>query len=165
MSLLSLFSRVKALLNAPHGPVQLGWVIESPGSLTKFLRQLRLLVPEDALLYIDMLGVPEIQRYAEEHRVRGGIDFPKGWSNIEVTFPHLPIREEVLSGLADVCETHHPAEITSEIIVYRGKEVLVTWHDLPDDPIYVSVKVDEACVHEFCRAAGCRYSSGKTAQG
>jgi hypothetical protein len=117
-----------------------------------------LLVPENSILYIDMLHTREVQEYAELHEVVGTLIFPRGWSNRTATFPHLPVSSEILVGLATLCESRHPAEITSQMIVYQGQDVLLTWHDVPDDPIYVSRRIAEENVRRFCSVAGCNYS-------
>jgi hypothetical protein len=157
--ILTFFSRIKLLLSDSHRIVEPGWIIEPPVSMFAFLRELHLLVPVNSILYIDMLHGYEIQMYAQQNQVPGVIDFPRGWSNIAVTFPHLLVRPDVMRGLADVCENRHPADITNEMIVYHNQDILVTWHDILDDPIYVSRKIVEKRVREFCFAAGCRYIS------
>ncbi len=155
----SFFSRIKMLLSESHGIVEPGWIIKAPVSLLSFLRELHLLVPVNSILYIDMLHEYEIQTYAKQNQIPGSIDFPRGWSNVHVTFPHLPVKPEVMRGLADVCENRDPAEITNEMIVYQNQDILVTWHDIPDNPIYVSKRIEEKRVRDFCSAARCSYLS------
>jgi hypothetical protein len=155
----SIFSRIKSLLSESHRIAEPGWIIETPVSMLTFLRELHLLVPVNSILYIDMLHIDEIQTYAKQNKVPGSIVFPRGWSNVHVTFPHLPVNSEVMKGLADVCQNRHPVEITNEMIVYHNQDILVTWHDIPDNPIYVSKKIEEKRVRDFCSAAGCSYLS------
>ena len=69
----------------------------------------------------------------------------------------MAINAENLHGIASLSSEHAEPEVCSHLRVYRDKTIILSWHDLPGDPFYVTSAIDEAELRKFCNALGWKY--------
>jgi hypothetical protein len=69
----------------------------------------------------------------------------------------MPITGENAQGLARLSENHADPEVCSHLRVYQGNRLILSWHDVPSDPVYFGSEVAEARVRKFSASLGCRY--------
>lgn len=123
-----------------------------------FFRSLGILFPQGGTLYFEGGPAPEVKEFflsspaPETAKVARGTIWPKPCTH------HIPLTQANLDQLADLEDRHALPEICDHFHVYREAEMLLMGHDFGSDPIYVSTKVDETRVKEFCLAVGCEYS-------
>ena len=51
-------------------------------------------------------------------------------------------------------------EICDHIHIYKNDEVLLEWFDAFSKPLYISQKISEASIKDFCSKLGCEYCDG-----
>jgi len=139
---------IKAITGGTIGE-RLGWSVGAPSSLGDVLRALPALVPPGSTLYLDGVAERSIQRHAQTVAVRGSLRFPKGLSKRPLTFPHIPVRQDILEPLAQICDHFEPTDVASRIVVYKEANILVTWLTTPHAPLSVSGMISENLVNEF----------------
>ena len=61
-----------------------------------------------------------------------------------------------IADLAALADKHAEPEVAIHLIVLQAGSSLVEWYDLPNDPIAVSLSIDEAAVKRFAEAVGGR---------
>ena len=64
---------------------------------------------------------------------------------------YMPITGKNLRGFAALAERYAEPEICDHLRVYRDNRIILSWHDLPSDPIYVVKEYDEDVLKEFCK--------------
>ena len=69
----------------------------------------------------------------------------------------MPITGESAQGLARLSEKHADPEVCSHLRVYDGNRLILSWHDVPFDPVYFGSEVAEARVRKLSASLGCRY--------
>ena len=136
------------------------WEVQGPWDLPSFLRSLTLIVPHDAILYLeggchtkllkdflDARCVPELSRLA---RGTWGKPF----------MDHLPATPENLRSLADLAESCAEPEVATHIHVYKDNEVLLQWYDaFSGDPVYLSSAIEEEALRTFCDQLSLNYQA------
>ena len=71
---------------------------------------------------------------------------------------YMPATKENLARLADLSEKYAEPEFGNALAIYVDEQLILSWHDLPDDPVYVSTVVPESDISTFCRLVDCSYS-------
>jgi hypothetical protein len=138
------------------------WLVTIPKrNFPQFFDALQLLCGSDAVLGLD--GYPRKELEAALDRLPAPASrppLPKGWKESRVRF--LPATPEVLRELGDWAERSASPEIAIFLWVCDGKGWFLEWYDLPDDPIQVSGRIEEAAVDRFATALGGRYEVEKS---
>jgi hypothetical protein len=95
--------------------------------------------------------------FLQEHGVPEQVHVARGtlWPRPRVF--HLPATREVLTGLADAMERRAWPELAIHVHVYRGRTVLLEWHDAFSQPLLLSGEFSEQQVSAFCACARLRY--------
>jgi len=74
---------------------------------------------------------------------------------------HLPVTDENLRQLEGVIASSDAGAIPSHVQAYNGETILLQWFDASArDPIFVSRKIPESVLREFCERIGGELSSG-----
>ena len=134
----------------------------APAELTKFLEELYAFVPSNSLLCLDGVYAPDIECYLKERPSSFENQTNQGFLRMRPKVYFMPITAENLQGLATLASVHAEPEVCSHLRVYRDETIILSWHDLPDDPFYVSTEIDETAVMRFCHALGCQYEFEKS---
>ena len=69
----------------------------------------------------------------------------------------MPITAESAHGLAKLSEEHAEAEVCDHLRVYEGNKLILSWHDVPFDPVYFGSEVAEERIRRFSTSLGCQY--------
>jgi hypothetical protein len=131
----------------------------SPPDLSDFLRHLPAFAPPDAILCLESGGAPEIEAYVIERPAAYENETDQGFLKLRPKVFYTPITEENLRGLAALSERYAEPEVGNSLGVYYGGRIILSWHDLPDDPIYIAEEIDEAAVRQFCEMLGSEYAT------
>ncbi len=129
----------------------------SPVDLSDFFRQLSKLVPDNSVLCLEGVDTPEIEAYLQNHPASYENETNQGFLKMRAKIFYMTITEEFLQNFAFLTEKYAEPEICSHLRVYRNDKIILSWHDLPSDPFYVSEEVDESVLKNFCSSFGCGY--------
>ena len=125
--------------------------------LTAFISQLGGLVAVESVLCLEGGNAADVEEYLLDRPGPIENDTKQGFLKMRPKTFYMPITRENLRGLGDLTEIHAEPEVCDNLRVYEGENIILSWHDLPLDPIYVASSVDEAVLREFCVALGCGY--------
>jgi len=115
------------------------WEVHGQVDPCAFLRALPSVVPEDAILFLEGgHHPPALRDFIQANAVPAPATVRRGTVWPRETVFHLPATPEVLTQLAELAEHCAGPEICSHLHVYRGRAVLVEWHDAFDPPFFLS---------------------------
>ena len=146
--------------NAFNLPLYVGlpcWEV-SPPDLTRFICELSAFAPEGSTLCLEGGNAADVERYLEARPGPIENKTNQGFLKIRPKVFYMPITPENLRGLGSLTEQHAEMEVCSSLCVYEGEKIILSWHDLPSDPIYVARAIDEKALRTFCEALGCKYA-------
>jgi hypothetical protein len=129
------------------------WEVSPTRNLPAFLRALPLLLPPDAILYLEGASPPDaVKAFLDARSVPEALHIAVGtlWPRPKVF--HLPATAENVATLATLAEKCTPFEIAIHLHVYRERKVLLQWYDAFTDPFYLSADIAEEAVKGFCDA-------------
>ena len=129
----------------------------TPPDLTEFLEALHAFVPAGSVLCLEEVGAPDVERYLTARPGPWENETNQGFLKTRPKVFFMPITAENLHGLAVLSTEHAEPEVCSHIRIYRDETIILSWHDLPTDPFYVTSAIDEATLRKFCDALGCKY--------
>ena len=132
------------------------WEI-SPPDLTEFISQLGAFVPAESVLCLEGGNDADVEHYLQARPGDIESETDQGFLKMRSKVFFMPITRENLRGLGDLTEVHAEPEVCDNLRVYDGEKIILSWHDLPSDPIYVASAIDEAALRKFCEALGCGY--------
>jgi hypothetical protein len=139
------------------------WEVSPARDFPSLLRALPLLVPNDAVLYLEGASPPQdIKVFLDAHCVpeRAHVAMGTIWPKPQ-TF-HLPASTENLTGLAALAEKCAAMQIAVHLHVYSQSGVLLEWYDaFWKDPFYLSGAIPEDRVRTFSSALGLAYKKTK----
>lgn len=126
--------------------------------LGRVLLALPLLVPADAVLYIEGVSIEDdVSEFLRAHPASKTTRvYPGTIAPVPKIF-HVPATPEVLSALAQIVEHHSLYEVCDHLHVYRDGTVLVQGYDFMSQPLILSQIFSEQQVAYFCQAIGSRY--------
>jgi len=129
----------------------------SPPDLTGFICELSAFVPAGSVLCLEGGDAADVEQYLQARPGPIENETNQGFLKMRPKVFFMPITRENLSGLGDLTEVHAKLEVCSSLRVYDGEKIILSWHDLPSDPIYVASAIDEAALRKFCEALGSEY--------
>lgn len=141
------------------------WRITPTQDVSRFIRALPLLVPEDSIAYFEDTGESHVAEYLR----RVSIHAPGAKIAVGAIWPrpdryHVPLTVNTMEAPATFLDDRPAGLFCSHCHVYREGTVVLQWHEaFSDDPLYVSRAVDEAMVRRFAEALGSTLSSGRCA--
>jgi hypothetical protein len=127
----------------------------------EFFRRLPHLVSDEAVLFLEGGShSPELTRFLNEHSVPAVAILARGtvWPRASVF--HVPTKPSVLVELGDLAEHCASPEICDHLHVYKEGRVLLEWHDAFSVPFFVSKRIPEDRVREFCRKLDVTFKEG-----
>ena len=132
------------------------WQMSSPIDFCEFLRKLPGFVPEDSILSIQGGCAADIEAYVTSRPAIYDNETDQGWFKLRTKTLYMPVTDSNLQGLADLSEKHAEPEVANSLGVYHNHQVILSWHDLPGDPIYLSDSLDGRILREACVSLGCQ---------
>ena len=129
----------------------------SPPDFTEFICELSAFVPAGSVLRLEGVYAADVEQYLQARPGPIENEINQGFLKMRPKVFFMPITRENLRGLGDLTEAHAEMEVCSNLQVYYGERIILSWHDLPSDPIYVASAIDEAALRKFCEALGCEY--------
>ncbi|HYE73268.1 MAG TPA: hypothetical protein VEF04_08055 [Blastocatellia bacterium] len=130
----------------------------APIDFTKFLRHLPTLTPDNCVLCLEGVIDPAIESSLKKRQAANYENETKqGFLKLRAKIFYMPITEENIQGLADLSDGYAEPEVCSHLRVYWKRKVILSWHDLPTDPLYVLSELDESALQKFCEVLGCKY--------
>lgn len=97
---------------------------------------------------------PEIENYLQNHPTSYENETNQGFLKMRPKIFYMAITEENLQNFALLIEKYAEPEVCSHLRVYRNDKIILSWHDLPSDPFYVSEEIDESVLKNFCSSFG-----------
>ncbi|HEY9283800.1 MAG TPA: hypothetical protein VIP46_10130 [Pyrinomonadaceae bacterium] len=131
----------------------------SPPDFYEFLRSLPALAPGDSVLRLEGVEQGNVEAYLLGRPADRENETDQGFWKLRPKIFYTPVTEENLAGLAALSERFAEPEVCAHVCVYRGDRIILSWHDLPSDPIYVSREIDEAALKRFCEILRCEYAA------
>jgi hypothetical protein len=131
----------------------------SPPDFYEFLRHLPGFAPNGSVLCLEGVSDRDIEAYLLERPAAHENRTDQGFWKLRPKIFYTPITEENLRGFAAVSERYAEPEICDHVCVYLGDRIVLSWHDLPFDPLYVAQETDEGALQRFCKALGCDYAA------
>ena len=129
-----------------------------PVDLSDFFRNLTMFAPTESTLCLEGVMADDI----EEFLVNRPADYQnrsiKGWFGAENKIFYTPVVKKDLELLGDLSSHHAEIEVCGHLQIYSNNRLLLSRHDLPHDPIFVSLEITEQVVEAFCRVLGSEYS-------
>ena len=139
------------------------WEVSPARDFPALLRALPLLLPNDAVLYLEGGSPPpDITAFFGAHCVpeRSHVAMGTIWPRPQMF--HLPATSENLSELASLAEKCAAMQIAVHLHVYAQGSVLLEWYDaFWKDPLYLSEAITEDRVRAFSSALGSSYNKSK----
>lgn len=136
------------------------WRIDLKKSdISLFIREMGILFPRASVVYLEGTAIdPDIQEYLRSIRAEKTTKLEMGtiWPRPRVF--HIPLFDEHLQKLAEFTDTHAMPEVCDHLHVYKDDEVLLQGHDIWDKIVYVSNRIDEGLIKEFCARVKCKYN-------
>lgn len=126
-----------------------------PNDFCEFLRQLPDFVPAGSTLCLEGGDAFDVQAYIQERPATYEHETDQGFWRFRPKIFYMPITQENLRGLAELCENHAEPEVGNTLSVYWNNQIILSWHDLPLDPIYLSDVLEEAVLRDACDILGC----------
>jgi hypothetical protein len=131
------------------------WRMSPPSDFCEFLRQLPDFVPTGSVLCLESGGAFDVEAYVLERPATYENETDQGFWKFRPKILYMPITQEHLHGLAELCEKHAEPEVGNTLSVYWNDQIILSWHDLPVDPIYLSDALEEAVLRDACDILGC----------
>jgi len=131
------------------------WRMSPPRDFCEFLRHLPNFVPANAIFCLESGGAVDVERFVAERPAIFDNKIDQGFWKMRPKVLYMPVTQENLRGLADLCERHAEPEVCNTLSVYWNREIILSWHDLPCDPIYLSPTLEDAVLREACATLGC----------
>lgn len=139
------------------------WEVSPARDFPSLLRALPLLLPNNAVLYLEGGSPPQdIKAFLDTRCVpeRSHVAMGTIWPRPR-TF-HLPATTENLAELASLAEKCQAMQIAVHLHVYAQARVLLEWYDaFWKDPLYLSEAITEDRVRAFSSALGSSYKKSK----
>ena len=89
------------------------WRISPPRDFCEFLRRLPNLLPEDSILSVESGGAPEIEEFMSERPATYDNEIDQGFWRLRPKILYMPITEQNLRELADLCEKRAEPEVSN----------------------------------------------------
>jgi len=129
----------------------------SPPDLTSFICELSELVPAGSVLRLEGVNSADVEQYLKARPGPIESETNQGFLKMRSKVFFMPITRENLRGLGELTEVHAEPEVCDHLQVYAGEKIILSWHDLPSDPVYIASAIDEATLIKWCEALGCEY--------
>jgi hypothetical protein len=132
------------------------WEMSAP-DLTHFIAELGDFGHSGYVLCLDGVIAAEVETYlrARPSTIENRTD--QGFLKMRSKVFFMPITGESAQGLARLSENHADPEVCDHLRVYEGNRLILSWHDVPFDPVYFGSEVAEARLRRFSASLGCRY--------
>jgi len=138
------------------------WSITAPKDFSQFLFNVAQLLPSGSVLCIEACNSPRpVLDFLNARKVEATIKLPRGTLLPRSEMFHLPVTKENLRQLDNVVSASDAGAIPTHVQAYNGDAILLQWFDASaHDPIFVSKKIPESVLREFCAKVGSELSSG-----
>ena len=131
------------------------WRLSPPSDFCEFLRELPNFVPENSTLALEGTGAYDIESYLQDRPAKYENETDQGFWKMSPKVFYMSVTLENLRGLADLSERYNELEVCSHLRVFSNDQIILSWHDLPFDPIYISNRFDEVSLKKVCDVLGC----------
>jgi hypothetical protein len=134
---------------------QAHWRVSGASDLPAFLRALPALLPSGSTLRLELDHPDEdIAGFLRQFAIQSDMTRDRGtlWPRAELH--HVPIRQDVMSALAQLAEVRAEHDVAEHMIAYRGDEIFLEWYDAVFDPIFIAKAIDERMVSAFAQSVG-----------
>jgi len=113
-------------------------------------------VPDGSILCLESVDASDVEEYLAARPAIYDNETDQGWFKLRPKVFYMPITLANLSGLSELCERHNELEVANSLSVYLYDQIVLSWHDLPGDPIYVSSQFDEGKLRELGDVLDCQ---------
>lgn len=133
------------------------WMVSPPKKLSEFLRHLPSLVPNDSILCLEGVIDSDIETFLKQRTAKYENETKQGFLKLNSKIFYMPITEENLHSFALLSERFAEPEICDHLRVYHNDRVILSWYDLPHDPLNLTNDIDETTLEKFCEILDCSY--------
>ena len=132
------------------------WEIAAP-DLTRLIAELSAFGDRGSVLCLEGIIAAEIETFLRARPSSIENRTGRGFLKTRPKMFFMPITPESTQGLARLSETYAEPEVCDHLRVYENNRLILSWHDVPFDPVYVASEVAEPRVGGFSATLGCRY--------
>ena len=131
------------------------WEIMPTRDSDLFWQSVKRVVPSTATFEVDPMHIIDLQRFVadfEALRATRGLE--------SATKGELSLSSMVIKGLDNLQAIFREYFSFSEFLdttIYDEEKIYLSWHDVPDDPMYLHGDVAEEVVEDFSRILGVKY--------
>lgn len=148
------------------------WKVTRVSNYRIFFSNLSLLIPEDAVLFIEGTSIAEsVKKFLDSRALPAPTDIDVGEGPFGENLPkerkfkllggevrifprgdrfHIATTDENFQSLAKLSDAHAEPEMFDSLVVYRNNTALLHWYDPLSDPFYVSMGIPEMTLKKFC---------------
>jgi hypothetical protein len=141
------------------------WEVSGETDFPSLLTALPDLLPVDCVLYFED-GSPsgELLEFLRAHCVpeRAHVAYGTIWPRPRVF--HLPANPEIMSRLAGLTRRCAYPELSIHFHVYRGRSIVLEWHDAFTQPLLLAGHFSEQSVRAFAERLRMSYKKGSVEQ-
>jgi hypothetical protein len=127
------------------------WELTAPADQERIAAALETLLPQGSVVVLETTSFdPEVAKILRHYEVPAGIEIRAGilWPRSKML--HVGATRDSLKALHDLVTTLPAPQVCDHLYAYAGKDLLLEWTDVFDDPIYLSPSLPEVTVTEFC---------------
>jgi hypothetical protein len=127
------------------------WELTAPDGQERIAAALETLLPQGSVVVLETTSFdPDVEKLLRHYAVPAGIEIRAGilWPRSKML--HVGVTRDSLKALHDLVTTLPAPQVCDHLYAYVGKDLLLEWTDVFDDPIYLSPSLPEAAVAEFC---------------
>ena len=136
------------------------WEVSPPG-FSEFLQHLAAFAPNSTLC-LEGVSAPDLEAYLLERPATYENETKQGFLELRPKIFYMPITEKNLRGFAALADKYAEPEVCDHLRVYRDNRIILSWHDLPYDPIYLVKEYDEDVLKEFCKTCDLEFKRRET---
>ena len=133
------------------------WEMSAP-DLTQFIAGLGDFGSSEYVLCLEGVISAEVETYLRTRPSLIENRTDEGFLKMRSKMFFMPITSESAQGLARLSERHAEPEVCDHLRLYEGNRLILSWHDVPFDPVYFSSEVAEERLRRFSASLGCRYA-------
>jgi len=131
------------------------WVIEGVNQPGPFFEHLAVLLPQDAILYLEGTKIgPEVAAFYSAHAAPNPAQVRRDTIYPEPRIYHISFSAEVSAALRQFAATHAVPEMFDHLKAYRGDTFLFSFHDAFQGVLRISENVPADSIAKFCEALG-----------
>ena len=136
------------------------WEVSNCNDLYKFLRTVVDIIPDGSTFCFDGIcpDYDDIKVFLEERKATEPSEEMKEKYHWQDKYcRYILFDKKNAYDLAEIMEHHAKPELADHIHIYKENIILLQWHHIIDDPLYIDIVIDEIKIKKFCEKMSLEY--------